>query len=736
MYGTLPLCASSPAAVLFAELGGTPDAGGSWTDPNGNAHSGTFDPATDPGGVYTYTIIGQVPCPSASATVTVSVEPLPDAGLDAVVDVCTGDPSFDLFPELGGSPDAGGLWMDPNGNVFVGPFDPAVSTPGDYTYTVTGMVCGPDVSTVTVNVLQGPNAGLDNTLLLCSSASPFLPLDSLAGTPDSGGSWTDPNGSPFAGNIDPATGLPGDYTYTVPGNGICAADQAVLTVSLSQAVDAGLNGSLTLCETGAPQSLFAQLGGTPDVGGSWTDPNGDLFNDPLDPAITIAGSYVYTVTGPAPCPSATATVIVDIIPAPDAGGDSSLIVCDLDAAFGLSDALGGTPDAGGSWSAPGGQVFTGSFDPGGDVPGAYTYTVNGQAPCGADQAVVTIAVSASVYAGDDGSIVLCANDAEFMLFDSLAGGPAPGGGWTDPNGDAFSGQLDPANSASGNYTYTVNATAPCPADVALLLVDVIPVPTAAFQVDLSDGCSPVSAVFIPDYNGPGSFTWDFGDGTWFVGPQPDTVLYAAPGSYDVTLMVDAGNGCGADTATLIGAVEVFLQPTASFLTNPDAVNTTDPTVVFINTSQGAGSFLWDFSGLGTSTNANPVHVFPAELDGQYEVCLEAIASPTCLDTACTMITVEPGVTVHVPNAFTPDGDGINDAFVPVVIGVASDGYRFDIFDRWGQPLFSTERPDEAWDGTFGGGEQVPIGVYVWKLVARDPYSGLRVERTGHVTVVR
>ena len=88
----------------------------------------------------------------------------------------------------------------------------------------------------------------------------------------------------------------------------------------------------------------------------------------------------------------------------------------------------------------------------------------------------------------------------------------------------------------------------------------------------------------------------------------------------------------------------------------------------------------------------------------------------------------------MPNAFTPDGDGANDAFGPVVVGVTD--YHFWIFDRWGQPLFASTDPSEHWDGTFSGGTEVPEGVYVWKLAARDPFSGDRLERTGHVTLVR
>jgi large repetitive protein len=121
----------------------------------------------------------------------------------------------------------------------------------------------------------------------------------LGGTPDAGGSWT------------PALAGAGTYTYTVTATAPCTINATAQVVVTEQAApDAGTNGALTICEasTATAAQLFAQLGGTPDAGGSWT------------PALAGAGTYTYTVTATAPCTiDATAQIVVTEQAAPDAG---------------------------------------------------------------------------------------------------------------------------------------------------------------------------------------------------------------------------------------------------------------------------------------------------------------------------------------------------------------------------------------------------------------------------------
>ena len=150
-----------------------------------NPFSGTFDPGTDPAGIYTYTVNSAAPCAPVSSTVTVTVNPGPDAGSDNTIDLCSTDPVIDLFTQLGGTPDAGGSWVDPNNNVFGGILDPSVDPAGSYVYTVNGLPpCASSSATITVNISTPPNAGLNGTLDLCESDPATAMFAQLGGSPD------------------------------------------------------------------------------------------------------------------------------------------------------------------------------------------------------------------------------------------------------------------------------------------------------------------------------------------------------------------------------------------------------------------------------------------------------------------------------------------------------------------------------------------------------------------------
>ena len=282
--GTLTICEGSTvtAGQLFAQLGGTPDGGGSWS------------PTLAGAGVYTYTVTGTAPCANATATVTVTEQAEPNAGSNGTLIICAGSTLTEgqLFAALAGTPDAGGIWS------------PTPAGVGEYTYTVVATApCEGSVSaTVTVSEQAQPNAGSNGTLIICagSTLTEGQLFAALGGTPDGGGSWS------------PTPAGAGVYTYTVSATAPCTGSAtATVTVSEQTAPNAGINGTLLICINGAASNLFAQLGGSPDATGTWSGPSvltGGNLGTFTPPA--AAGVYTYTVAGSAPCTNASATVTV------------------------------------------------------------------------------------------------------------------------------------------------------------------------------------------------------------------------------------------------------------------------------------------------------------------------------------------------------------------------------------------------------------------------------------------
>lgn len=89
--------------------------------------------------------------------------------------------------------------------------------------------------------------------------------------------------------------------------------------------------------------------------------------------------------------------------------------------------------------------------------------------------------------------------------------------------------------------------------------------------------------------------------------------------------------------------------------------------------------------------------------------------------------------VIMPSGFSPDGNGINDFFGGIAIGIVS-AYELQIFNRWGEQVFQSTSLKDRWDGTFKGREQ-PIGVYAWQMSYRGDNGNLRL-RKGTITLLR
>ncbi|MFK5880426.1 MAG: hypothetical protein QM478_13130, partial [Flavobacteriaceae bacterium] len=528
--GTMAYCSTDVATDLFANLGGTPDVTGIWS-PALTSGTGIFDPAIDVAGIYTYTVAGVGVCVDDSATITVTVDLAPDAGLDGVTEFCTSDATIDLITFLGGTPDTTGTWS-PALTSGTGMFDPAVDITGIYTYTVSNGVCADDTSIVDVTVYTAANAGTDDAITLCSNSATVDLFTLLGGSPDLGGTWS-PALTSGSGDFDPSIDVAGVYTYTIIGTGVCANDTATITVSIDAEPNAGTSDVIEFCSTDASLDLFTILGGTPDATGTWL-PALASGTGIFDPATDTGGTYTYTVSNGV-CVDATAEIEVTLYQAPDAGTNGTAEFCTSDLEDDLFTFLGGTPDTTGTWS-PALTSGTGMFDPTVDVSGTYTYTVLGTGTCTDISAEVAVTVDTAPDAGLDADAFFCMSEPTVDLLSLLGGTPDGGGTWS-PSMASGSGVFDPSTDAAGDYTYTVSGQGACADISAIISVSLSESPNIA-NVDISD-FSDNNIVTVTVEGSVSGTSFGIGDYEYSldgVSFQSDNIFEGvAPGNYELTV---------------------------------------------------------------------------------------------------------------------------------------------------------------------------------------------------------
>jgi len=633
---------------------GTPNYVLTWYDDNGDTVGNTPEINVCPTETTIYTAeVTYTNCNGDVITVTDDVQVTsnspsnPNAGEDGAISLCIdGTVTIDLFDSLGGTPDPGGTWTPPL-NSGTGVFDPTIDPAGTYTYSVSGAPCPDDDANVEVSFSTSPNTGEEGTLAICESDNAIDLFTLLGGTPDTGGTWT-PALASGTGIFDPSIDPDGTYTYTIEAMDPCVDSSTDVVVTTSNPINAGEDGMLSTCNSAEAVDLFTILGGTPDIGGTWT-PALNSGTGIFDPSLDPAGNYMYTVTGIAPCPDATAEIVVSIENEPNAGENGTLSICDSAAAVDLFTLLGGTPNIGGTWT-PILTSGTGIFDPSIDPAGTYTYTVAGIAPCSNDTSDVVVTIENAPNAGENGTLTICDIDSEIDLFTLLGGTPDNGGTWT-PVLASGTGVFDPAIDPTGTYTYTITGIAPCPNDTSDVVVTIENTPNAGENNTLSicNAAAPIDLFTLlggaPDNGGTWAPVLTSGTGVFDPTIDPaDTYVYTVNGIAP----------CPNDSAEIV----------VSIITAPDAGE--DGTITLCNIDNAID--LFDSIG-GTPNNGGTwtplltsnTGIFDPSIDppGTYTYSIDI---PGCeIDSSNVIVTINQSVNAGEDTTLTlcPTDDSVN-----------------------------------------------------------------------------
>ncbi|WP_298341523.1 gliding motility-associated C-terminal domain-containing protein [uncultured Algibacter sp.] len=562
-----------------------------------------------------YLQINDVFCDSNPVEVIVNIDIPVDPGTPGNLEYCDDSlpaSDFDLFNELGGTPDTTGTWSGPistsnghNGTVNIS----TLTTAGTYTFTYTvtsNGVCPDGISNVTIQVFETLSSGIPSPLNPVSFCEAGLPsafdLFSLIENHDLGGQWTQGTSSSdpiVTSTIDLSSFTPNTYNFTYTQNlspNPCPEESTTIQIIVLQDPNAGVALNDAFCEndliSNSPYNLFDALDGSQDNNsGTWTDVTNTSVSNPIDiTSFTVAGSpYLFTYTIDNGTCSDSEQISIIIEDAPESGTPITTFpeYCEGSApsSFDLFDLLEGE-DQTGQWFV--GIDNTGSttsnlIDLSVLTPNTYNFTFDVDLIGSCDDELVTVQVTINPLPNTgivNNPSPFCENDlaanSPLNLFGQLTGEDT-GGTWTDDDtsGALTGSDVDLTQLTIGNYnfTYTITDTNNCTNSSTVTII----------VEDAPESGTSVTA--FPEYcEGSAPSSFDLFDllesedqaGQWYVGIDNTgstssnliDLSVLTPNTYSFTFDVDAIGICDDELVT----VQVIINP----LPNTGIVNNPSP----------------------------------------------------------------------------------------------------------------------------------------------------------------
>jgi len=696
------LCISSDTIHL---TGGIP-VGGTYTGPGltGNI----FDPGIAGIGTHTitYTFTDNHSC-TKSASTDIVVNPLPVVSTPALPDICA---SILTVPLSGGIP-SGGTYTGPgvSSNIFT------TTVAGAGTHTLTYTYSDPngcvDSAHTTILVFPLPVVTFAALTPVCANAEPFL----LTQATPAGGTYSGSGVS--AGMYDPGVNGSGSFTitYTFTDTNNCSKS-VNQNIGVYPAATVTLSLTDTICESVGPYPL---TGGVP-AGGTYSGPG--ITGNVLYPAVSDSGTFIiqYNYINVNNCAdSAFDTIYVSdspVVTFPDQPD-----VC----ANGDPVALTGGVPVGGSYFGTG--VTSGLFDPTVTGPGMqeviYTYGIVSFCS-GFDTAIIHVLDLPII---EMQALTPVCEDAPAFI---LTGSSPVNGTYSGPGVDT--GYFNPVATGDGTFYvyYAFTDTNNCTnIDSIAMLVNPLPesytVSGGGIICDALDGAhiwldsSQVDVEYRLMLNGNASGFPYLGTGM-----PLDFGIKMDSGTYTV-YAVNIVTGC---EDTIAGSVHISLISSPK-VTLTDSAYFCDPAGFVLDGGNFAPDtvvYIWQ--------DGSDQRYFTATEPGTYWV---KVGFQECF--GIDSILIKPCSELWLPNVFTPNSDGKNDRFYPVVTGDIVM-YKIEIYNRWGTMVYQSDDLYEGWDGTnSNNGTECSEGVYFYVVYYKglgrsDPPADSKL--SGSVTLFR
>jgi gliding motility-associated-like protein len=455
-----------------------------------------------------------------------------------------------------------------------------------------------------------------------------------------------------------------------------------------------------------------------------------------------AGEYSVTITDGNGCVRLETIVLTE----PEPLISSAFVISDYNGSdiscFGANDAsisstvVGGTLQYIYQWILDG-SVVSSTTAYNGIGPGNYTLQITDANGCSTVSNVVVqepplLTASLNILSDYFGLPVSCVGNYDGQI-------EAIGvGGWGDltyvwsSNPAITNSLLDGAG--VGNHIVTVTDENGC-FDYASVVLDGHAIPSFSMlpPIDLCEG--ETASFEITTSRNDDTCLWKFSSGEEINSTNPFDIAFGIIGCIDVTVTVTSLEGCVSEQFHE-DYVCYLPNPVAAFTQSAEHITTIPSNVKFTNHSTVDYFYEWNFGDGYFSNEEHPMHFFPDDVAGTYDIQLIVTSFFGCTDTAYSKVYVKEELLLFVPNTFTPNNDMINDIFTPRLSqGYDRMDYELLIFNRWGEVLFQSHNHRVGWDGTYGG-QLMQDDTYVWRIKVGSEEDGSKREFVGHVNLIR
>ena len=235
-------------------------------------------------------------------------------------------------------------------------------------------------------------------------------------------------------------------------------------------------------------------------------------------------------------------------------------------------------------------------------------------------------------------------------------------------------------------------------------------PVAEFSVNKTAVCCNEPINFLSNQNRDLIYHWDFDDGNSSNVSSP-THLFSEPGNYSITLKATNKENPNQFSVSVPVLVTVYPSPSADF-THEKIVEEGVPQIKFLGLSTSNNYVKWYF-GDGTTSNLSEVnHRYYNK--GIYDVTFEQTNSYNCIASSTQQIEILENFNLFAPNSFTPDGDGVNDTFIPESLKLMNVSFTMNIYNKQGKLIFSSKNINNPWDGiNQNNGQKCSQGSFIW-----------------------